>query len=97
MNIKTIRRLVEDIFTFLSNLLSKLFRHPDHHRRSVEAQVQVQTFLHSMDGFITTAPKRTKIFTDRHGLTWVPGKYYEIMPMRLGLKFTRHDHIPESS
>ena len=49
-----------------------------------------------MDEFITTAnEKNEKFLIDRHGLTWVPGQYYEIMPMRLGLKFTRHDHIPE--
>jgi len=50
-----------------------------------------------MDEFITRANEKNKNFlTDRHGLTWVPGKYYEIMPMRLGLKFTRHEHIPAS-
>jgi hypothetical protein len=87
-----------DTFTILSDLLS-------------EAPLDIQIIinevlkhkykfrhvLHSMDGFIAQANEKNKNFlTDRHGLTWVPGKYYEIMPMRLGLKFTRHDHIPAS-
>ena len=88
--------MVADTFTTLSNLLS-------------EAPLDIQIIisevlkhrykfrhvLHSIDEFITTANEKNKNFlTDRHGLTWVPGQYYEIMPMRLGLKFTRHDHIP---
>lgn len=48
-----------------------------------------------MDEFIARANEKNKDFLiDRHGLTWVSENLYEIMPMRLGLKFTRHDHIP---
>jgi hypothetical protein len=88
--------MVADTFTTLSKLLS-------------EAPLDIQIIisevlknnykfrhvLHSMDEFIARANEKNKNFlTDRHGLTWVPGQHYEIMPMRLGLKFTRHDHIP---
>jgi len=83
-------------FTDLSNLLSEA---------SLDIQIIISEFLknkykfrhvlHSMHDFISRANKKNKGFLiDRHGLTWVPGQFYEIMPMRLGLKFNRHDHIP---
>lgn len=83
-------------FTDLSNLLSDA---------PIDIQITIievlkhkynfRHVLHSMDDFISRANEKNKNFLiDRHGLTWVPGKFYEIMPMRLGLKFTRHDHIP---
>lgn len=88
--------MVADTFTTLSNLLSEA---------PLDIQITISEVLkhkykfrhvlHSIDVFITTANEKNKKFlTDRHGLTWVPDQYYEIMPMRFGLKFTRHDHIP---
>lgn len=88
--------MVADTFTILSNLLSEA---------PLDIQITINEVLkhkykfrhvlHSMDEFITTANEKNNNFLiDRHGLTWLPGNYYEIMPMRLGLKFIRHDHIP---
>lgn len=89
--------MATEFFTFLSMLLS-------------EAPLDIQIIisevlkhkykfryvLHSIDEFITRANQKNKNFLiDRNELASLPGKYYEIMPMRLGLKFTRHDHIPE--
>ena len=90
--------MVTETFTILSNLLS-------------EAPLDIQIIinevlkhnykfrhvLHSMDEFITRANEKNKDFLiDRHGLTWAPGNYYEIMPMRLGfMTFRRHEHIPK--
>ena len=88
--------MVADTFTILSNLLSEV---------PLDIQIIISEVLkhkykfrhvlYSMDEFIERANEKNKKFlTDRHELSWVPGKYYEIMPMRLGLKFTRHEHIP---
>ena len=86
-----------DCFTLLSKLLS-------------EAPLDIQIIinevlkhkymfrhvLHSMEEFISRANEKYKKFLiDRNELAAMPGEYYEIMPIRLGLKFTRHDHIPE--
>ena len=90
--------MVADTFTILSKLLS-------------EAPLDIQIIisevlknkykfrhvLHSMDEFIARANEKNKDFLiDRHGLTWAPGNYYEIMPMRLGfMTFRRNEHIPK--
>ena len=89
--------MAAEFFTILSTLLSEA---------SLDIQIIVSEVLkhkykfryvlHSMDDFITRANQKNKNFLiDRNELTSLPGKYYEIMPMRLGLKFTRHDHVPE--
>ncbi len=89
--------MVAETFTILSTLLSEA---------PLDIQIIISEILkhnykfrhvlHSMDDFISRANEKDKDFLiDRHGLTWVPGKFYEIMPMRLGLKFTRHVHIPK--
>jgi len=87
--------MMADTFTILSNLLSEA---------PLDIQITINEVLkhkykfrhvlHSIDEFITRANEKNNNFLiDRHGLTWLPGNYYEIMPMRLGLKFIRHDHI----
>lgn len=89
--------MVAETFTILSTLLS-------------EAPLDIQIIisevlkhkykfrhvLHSMDKFIARANEKYKNFLiDRKELAAMPGEYYDIMPIRLGLRFTRHDHIPE--
>ena len=90
--------MVADTFTTLSNLLSEA----PHDIQIIISEVLKNNYkfrhvLHSMDEFISRANEKNKDFlTDRGGLTWAPGNYYEIMPMRLGfMKFRRHEHIPK--
>ena len=89
--------IMADTFTILSTLLSEA----PYDIQIIISEVLKHKYkfrhvLHSMDEFISRANEKNKDFRiDRHGLTWLPGKYYEIMPMRLGLNFTRHDHIPK--
>jgi hypothetical protein len=89
--------MVADTFTILSTLLSEA---PLDIQiiisEALKHKYKFRHVLHSMDKFIARANEKYKNFLiDRKELSAMPGDYYEIMPIRLGLKFTRHDHIPE--
>lgn len=86
-----------DSFTVLSELLSEApLDIQIIVNKVLKKKYNFRYVLHSMDEFISRANEKYKNFLiDRNELSTMPGEYYEIMPIRLGLKFTRHDHIPE--